>query len=252
MINRRKLGMIVASGALVVMTGFASLAVIPQTTLAASPSAAVDGARLPGRGGPQDDTFLAQALGITVEDLDKAQETARIAGIDQALKDGLITQAQADALKENQRFGGRGGLDFFMRGSEIDHQSLLANALGITVEQLEAAVKAAADARLAQAVTDGKITQEQVDLMKARQALQTYIQEKGFYAEAVKQAVADGVITQAQADAILSQTGPGMRPFGGKGDFGGRGGRGGLPGLQSGTQQQPQSAPAQSSGARAL
>lgn len=122
-----------------------------------------------------------------------------------------------------------------MRDSDIDYQALLANALGITVEKLQEAAKAAADARLAQAVTDGKITQEQVDLMKAQQALRTYIQEKGFYAEAVKQAVADGVITQAQADAILSKTGAGMRPFG----RGGFGGHGGLPG--SGTQ--PQSAP---------
>ena len=46
------------------------------------------------------------------------------------------------------------------------------------MEKLDQARSAAEDARLAQAVTDGKMTQEQADLVKAEQALKAYMVEK--------------------------------------------------------------------------
>ncbi|MCX6030442.1 MAG: hypothetical protein NT169_14235 [Chloroflexi bacterium] len=177
------------------------------------------------RGGPQDgvnshDTYLAQALGITEEALQTARTTAHEAAIQQAVKDGLITQAQADAMLN--KTAGQPGVRIDLRGADIDNQALLANALGITVEKLQAAEETAAKAELAQAVTDGRITQEQADMKTAQQALQKYIADKGFYASAVQSAVKDGVITQAQADSILSQNKAGT--------FGGGMGRGGLDG----------------------
>ncbi len=143
---------------------------------------------MPGLAG-QDDTYLADALGITVEELQAAQTSAYEAGVDQALTDGLITQAQADQLKSGTRTG-RGMRDFvygFVFGSDsgIDQSSLLADALGITVDELQAAREQAQAARIAQAVTDGKITQEEADQLAARQALKTYIDQQAITAEAL-------------------------------------------------------------------
>ena len=77
------------------------------------------------------------------------------------------------------------------------------------------------DKRQAQTVTEGRVTQEQVDQMEADRALQKYMSDKGVFKTAVESAVKDGVITQAQANQILSRPQPGM--------FGGPGGPGGPP-----------------------
>ncbi len=117
-----------------------------------------------------------------------------------------------------------------MAGSDIDADALLADALGITVDDLQAARTQVFDDRLAQAVTDGNLTQAEADLMKAQRSLSEYVAPlvQSAYDDAVTAAVADGVITQAQADALAAQGGQGMRGFGpGMDDgFGHRGGRG--------------------------
>lgn len=243
---KRALGFGVAVAALAVATAFA----IPQATQTVQAAPVAD-PRGPGGGiGGPSDTYLADALGITAAELQTAQQKAYEAAIQQALDEGLITQAQADQLKN--RTGGRGmpGMKLWGADADIDQQALLADALGITTAQLDAAQQKAADARVAQAVTDGRITQEQADLMKAEQALTQYIQDKDLYGKAVAAAVADGVITQTQADAILAARTDG-RGFGGprggfgdfdgmRGDFGSKGFggpmRGGQPPAQAPTQ----------------
>ena len=179
-----------------------------------------------GPGGPieNQDKYLADALGITQEELTTAQTKAREAGIQQAVTDGLITQAQADAML-NKTGADKRGARINLKGANLDQDELLADALGISVEKLQAAQETAAKARLAQAVTDGRITQEQADQITAERALQKYISDKGFFKSAVESAVKDGVITQAQADTILSQNPQGL--FGGAMGRGGMGGPGG-------------------------
>jgi hypothetical protein len=181
-----------------------------------------------GPGGPvANSKYLADALGITQDELTAAQTKAREAGIAQAVKDGLITQAQADAMLNKTGAGARGPrID--LHGANLDQEKLLADALGISVEKLQAAEETAAKAELAQAVTDGRITQEQADQITAERALQKYISEKGFFKSAVESAVKDGVITQAQADTILSRNPQGMFGFDlGRAEMGGPGGHGG-------------------------
>jgi len=165
------------------------------------------------KAGPaQGNAYLADALGITAEELQEAREQAAEAGIDQAVADGLLTQERADQIKEHAgRFMGMiGKFGRFGGASDIDHEALLADALGITVEELQDAQAEAKDAALAQAIADGKITQEKVDEMKAMQALRDYLQDQGLqdnvrslYADALQGAVEDGVITQEQADKLL-------------------------------------------------
>jgi len=182
-----------------------------------------------GPGGPAANSkYLADALGITQDELTAAQTKAREAGIAQAVKDGLITQSQADAML-NKSGADLLGVRIDLHGASLDQEKLLADALGISVEKLQAAEQTAAKAELNQAVTDGRLTQAQAEQMNAERALQKYIADQGVFKKAVESAVTAGVITQAQADTILSRNPQGM--FGGGpglgGMFDGRGGRGG-------------------------
>jgi len=187
---------------------------------------------------------LASALGITVDELTAATQKANEAALTQAVTSGLITQSQADQLKSNGEvfpMGSRGMV--WLKQQGVDYDALLAQALGITTDQLQAAYTKAADARIDQAVADGKLTQEQADLMKGQRALSANQSFKSAmqtaFEAAVKQAVSGGVITQAQADLILkaaSQKADGMggfmmgEPFMGGGHRGGHGGPGGFGG----------------------
>mgnify|MGYP000996587109 FL=1 len=157
-----------------------------------------------GHSGSRDggDEYLAEALGITVEELQAARETAYAAYLADAVAAGEITQAQADELLARQRLS-----------SYIDHEALVAEALGLSVDELEAAL--AGGQSLSDLMTAQGLTAE---------TLQTALQTA--YEAAIARAVADGVITQAQADAYLSAS-PNFGLFGGHHGFGGgRGGHG--------------------------
>ncbi|CUS03718.2 protein of unknown function [Candidatus Promineifilum breve] len=189
---------------------------------------------VPSRGGSRlgvDDEALAAALGITVDELDAAQEAARIALIDQAVADGHLTAEEGETMKTD--------------GSRLHHSSqygydkdeFLAAALGITVDELNAAELTAYQTMVAAAVEAGTLTQEQADLLLARKAAQSYLDTdalnatvRAAYAEALAEAVAAGDITQAQADALLAQLETQTFDFG----FGGHGGRGGHGGGRGG------------------
>lgn len=162
-----------------------------------------------GRGGflglPEDltpkDELLADALGISVDDLAEAQTEAHAAAIEQAVEAGLLTQEQADQILEGN-FGFRGFGLFGHHGfghhgfgplgdNEIDFDALLADALGISVEDLQAAREEAHAAAIAEMVEGGYLTQEQADLMAARQALKEYIDPDALMAEALGISPAD-------------------------------------------------------------
>jgi hypothetical protein len=244
---------------------------------------------LPGFGLPlgrfADQEALAEALGITTDELQTAQEAARAKALEQALEEavanGDLTQKQADAIREGSASGERFSFGFIPGRlglvEAVDYQVLLAEELGITTDALTAAIDEAKAAAIAQALEDGAITQEQADWILAQDELRTYIdpqailakalgvttddlqasldegkslyeivQELGLsatdvsdaryqaYKDALAQAVSDEVITQAQADQLLLNNmggGRGMR--GGKGFDGGFGERfdrrGGMP-----------------------
>ena len=235
---------------------------------------------MPGQFGPPEgltakDELLADALNIDLETLEAAQESARATAIEQALAEGLITEEQAEMLLESPHgFGfhrGRGSRGF---GESIDHEANLAEALNISIEELQDARQAAHEAALAELVDAGYLTEEQVDLMAAQQALKEAIDREALLAEvldvsvteleaartdresmaalieesgltraeltgamqaaheaAVEQAIEDGVITSEQYEALQS-AGPAGRGFGGGHGCGGhgRGGQQGFPG----------------------
>ncbi len=159
---------------------------------------------------PQEkDAALADALDISVDELDAARQTARETLLAQAVADGRITQAQADEMADGN-FSPRGYLgdlrQEYLPKETVD--AVIADALGLTVDDLTAARDAGQ--RLPE-IAD----QQGVDLSAVQAALQTAL------ADALQQAVADGRITQAQADDILSHQGdwlrPNQRPFGPRG-----------------------------------
>jgi hypothetical protein len=187
--------------------------------------------------GSNHEALLAEALGISEEDLQAAYLKAADAALDQAVEKGLLTQTQADNMKqrlESASADGR-GLPFasrgveFLRGSDIDGEALLADALGITVDDLQAAYTKAEASALAQAVTDGRLTQDQADVIAAQRAFQQYLRsQQKSYADEVQAALDAGAITQAQADLLLkNEQSFGGRGFGMGDDFG-PGVRGGM------------------------
>jgi hypothetical protein len=162
----------VVTTALVVVLAVGAGAIFAQEpeTTPTPESAAPSGPRAHGfgwgglRGGFGQSEYLADALGITTDELSAATQQARAAALQQAVEEGLITQEQADRMAA--RIAGRGFHLHGFRGGSIDGQALLADALNISVEQLEAAMETARDTALAAAVAEGRITQEQADQLQ--------------------------------------------------------------------------------------
>lgn len=121
-----------------------------------------------GRGGfpggeAPDHSYLADALGMSVEDVEAAYQAAWEKAIDQAVAEELITEEEAAEIREagvgshSLRFK-RGLFDL---GSEsIDFNGLLADELGITVEELDAAhetAREAAKAEIQEKIENGEL-----------------------------------------------------------------------------------------------
>jgi hypothetical protein len=167
---------------------------------------------------------IATAKGKTAAEAQTLLETAYSNAIAQALADGKLTQAQADALKalpaSDPEMGGKGqgGGHGEIDGNFIVHTYLeeaFAKALGMSIADFdtqEAAGKSWSEIAAAQ----GKTTTE------AETLLQTA------YAKSIDQALADGKITQAQAEALKAAAAPTLSNVGvpGHGQPGGPGGGG--------------------------
>jgi predicted DNA-binding protein (UPF0251 family) len=152
---------------------------------------------------------LAAELGITVEELEAAQEAALGTVLQQLVDEGQITQAQADSILAGE--GLRGIMQSIFTPEMA--QAAVAEALGISVEELEAAQ------------AEGQRLHElAVELGVDPATIGTAVAEAR--AEAIQAAVEDGTITQAQADQLLNQNRPGFGGHRGPG----RGGPGRFPG----------------------
>ncbi len=161
--------------------------------------------RFPGKG-PENDSYLAEALGISVEELQAAREKASAAAMEAAIQSGDITEEQASIMEARQALKGY-----------IDNEALTATALGVTEEELQAAHEEGKSPRDLM----GELGISEADFQAAMETA---------YKAAIQQAVEDGVITQEQADlilnseTILSRGGPGgLNGKGGAGDMQGRG-----------------------------
>jgi polyhydroxyalkanoate synthesis regulator phasin len=155
---------------------------------------------------------LAAILHLTPAQTQDALKQAELQTVDQMLKDGRITQQQADALKAKinagQGLGPIGGFGFrhgggfkagagVMRDLMTAELNAAASALHLSTADLQSALrsgKSLADLEAQQKVSDSAV---QAAMKNAA---------KGVLDKAVKA----GTLTQAQADAILSRVGTGM------------------------------------------
>lgn len=175
-------------GVLVIVLAVGAVSVLAQEPETTPDPASVPGLRGFGFHGPRGffgssggvidrDALLADALGITVDELQAAREEAADAALDLAVEEGLITEERAELVRA------RRALKVY-----IDHDALLAKALGVSVEDVQAARE---ERSLRNLFFESDLTPAEL-----RDAL-----EAG-YQDAVEQAVADGVITQEQADQL--------------------------------------------------
>lgn len=144
-------------------------------------AAQAEGTRLPD---------LAASLGVDMADVQTALQDAEVTAINQAVANGTLTQEEADDILARMELHTL--IDsIFTREME---QEATANALGITVAELQAAQ--ADGQRLPDLAAELG-----VDMADVRTAVETA------RADAFAQAVASGLITQEQADMALSHGG---------------------------------------------
>lgn len=229
-----KVGYIIAGALLALVVVFGAVATFAQSDAAPAVVQSVVGAdatglmangvrALAGRGDVDrsaGNEALAEALGITVEELEMAQQSAKEAALADAVAAGALTQEDADAILEGGRFRGR--IPFHTTNEE--GLTYLADALDITVDELQAAMTEVMVARLDEAVAEGRITREEADMLLARHEVHSRIDRESIEAAmtaaleaAVDEALEAGAITQAQADEILSE---GLNSFGRRGHRG--------------------------------
>ncbi len=214
--------------ALVAVLGFVGYQVVfaqaPTPTTPTTPSQ--NGKAWGGMHGGYSEADLAAALGITTNQLTAAYTTAWAEALKEAVAKGLITQSQADQLAQRSPMFGRMN-EGYLQANGIDFNALLAKALNISTDQLNAAYAKAYTTAINNAVKNGQMTQAQADKLLGEYALKNdstfQSAMKSAFTAAVNAAVKSGVITQAQADQILNaqntqtQNGGGFFPFGGFG-----------------------------------
>jgi lambda repressor-like predicted transcriptional regulator len=129
---------------------------------------------------------LAEEQGVELADVQAALEAAHLEAVEQAVADGVISEEMAERIIERMEQKPPAG---WMEPYHDQMQEAIAEALGISVEELEAARDAGQPpAEIAEALG--------VDPDEFRQATQDA------RAEIVEQAVADGVLTPEQAEQI--------------------------------------------------
>jgi polyhydroxyalkanoate synthesis regulator phasin len=199
-------------GTLVLAQGPTTTPTAPAASTTPTPTApATSGTPTPSAPRTLSDLYwqaLAQRLGLSVDKLQQTIVDARKDAINQAVKQGLLTQAQADRLLQQLQNAVPGTVfDNFGRGRAVGQVRDVATS--IRNAGLDAAAKTLGMSTndLTIALRGGKtllvVTREKnVDVTKLRTAIADA--EKA----AVDQAVKDGKLTQAQADSIKANLTP--------------------------------------------
>jgi hypothetical protein len=111
--NAKWLKWILAAGAVLVvpvLVGIYGVSIV-QASTGPELAGSIDGPNTlahPGFGGSDMQALLAEELGISVEELEAAQQAAFEAAVAIAVDEGKITQEQADQILEGDGFHGRG------------------------------------------------------------------------------------------------------------------------------------------------
>ena len=166
---------------------------------------------------------LAGIIHLSQSQTSNDLKQAELQTIDQMVKDGQLTQAQADKIKQRINSGqAPGPFVRFPRGARFGNAALIgtlrtaevnavAGALGMSVSDLQAQLKSGktlADLEQSKGVSDSAVRSAAHDAAK----------------KVLDPALKAGTITQAQEDAILQRitSGPGVFGPGPRGGFGRR------------------------------
>ena len=179
------------------------------------------GDRFPGEGEPLcEDPIqaLAEALDISVEQLETALEQAREMALQDAVEKGVLSEEQAEQIRNRETERPRAP------GPGMGRGAYLAEALRISESELAQAMDQAHETCIEQALEEGSITDEEAEMIRAGKTLRRYLTDAmaEVFEKALGQAVADGAITQAQADKLSEARGERMERSIGPGPFGPR------------------------------
>lgn len=109
---------------------------------------------------------FAEALGVTVDELTAAFKQVALDRVDETVEAGKVTEEKAAewraAIESGESEGKRRGWRWFKHGRDSGGQAL-ADALGVTVDELAAARKQVVLDRIADAVEAGKLTEEKAE-----------------------------------------------------------------------------------------
>ena len=212
-------------GALVIVFGVGFISV---QGVGASPLIQGEGPGWPGVPSGDFAEVLAEALGISVDELHAAQESVRDAHLAEAVERGKITEEQIARIEDHERGG------YPMRGRFPGEEFMIALAeeLGISLEEMERAQTQVREDFIAQGVQEGIISTDQVELMEARNAVRAYMKDGLHDAmeDAIERALSDGAISSDQADLLrdrMEEGLPGRGAFKGDPGFFGKPMRGG-------------------------
>ena len=156
------IGITIAALALAIAAGAFALA----GALGAGPATAE------GDGDSDKGAALAEALGVTVAELEAARRQVALDRIDAAVESGRLSEERAGTLREAIESGEERGhwrghrRHFGWHGDEDDGGAAFAEALGVTVAELEAARRQVALDRIDAAVADGKLTEERAEALR--------------------------------------------------------------------------------------
>ncbi len=185
------------------MAGIATLVVMLGVAVLGVAAYAQDDGGTPFDFGARFKEAVAKALGVTVDEYDAAVEQAHEQVIDEAVTEGWLTEDQAQRMQEqmDKAPGDRGrGKGFMRRGDGFLGRrgdspiNAAAEALDMTVSDLMAEIQGG------KSIAD-VATEKGVDLQVI---IDAYLKQVG---ETLDQAVQDGRITQDQADLMLEQAG---------------------------------------------
>jgi hypothetical protein len=145
-------------------------------------------------GGEEFQTYLADALadiGVTVEELEAAQEVAHDQLLEEMVAAGYMDAEQAELIKARKALK-----------EYIDREAILEEVLGLSLEELQEARQAGTP--LSELLGDRTFEEFAAEMQVAHEA-------------AVEQAVADGVITADQAEQLQDGPRSGFAGLGGCG-----------------------------------
>lgn len=170
---------------------------------------------------------IADSKSVDMQTIREAVATQRKADLDQALKDGLLTQDQYDAITKAMDNAVQANAQIGIRIPEhnvVNREQAAADALGMSCADL---VKAQQSGQSIAEIAQGKSVEVQTVIDAVTKA----------YSDASAEDVKEGLISQAESDGQLSRLTieigqwvydtRGGFGFGGLGDFGGPGGFGG-------------------------